>query len=58
MDTKRFSFSKLWVYYVIVPKEVINHEIGYYFKGQLISECLFDILNFAKTNEKFVKFLP
>ena len=27
-------------------------------KGQLISECLFDVLNFPKTNEKFDKFLP
>ena len=27
-------------------------------KGQLISECLFDFLNFPKNNEKFDKFLP
>ena len=27
-------------------------------KGQLISECLFDVFNFPKTNETFDKFLP
>ena len=27
-------------------------------KGQIISECLFDFLNFPKSNEKFDKFLP
>ena len=28
-------------------------------KGQLISECLFDLFKFSKkTNEKFDKFLP
>ena len=27
-------------------------------KGQLISECLFNFLNFPKTTEKFDKFLP
>ena len=27
-------------------------------KGQLISECLFDLLNFPKNTEKFDKFLP
>ena len=27
-------------------------------KSQLISECLFGVLNFQKTNEKFDKFLP
>ena len=31
----------------------------WFFKGQLISECLFDFLNFPKKNtEKFDKFLP
>ena len=27
-------------------------------KGQLISECLFDFLNFPKNHRKFDKFLP
>ena len=27
-------------------------------KGQIISECLFDVLNFPKISEKFDKFLP
>ena len=27
-------------------------------KGQLISECLFDVLNFQKNPKKFDKFLP
>ena len=30
----------------------------FFTKGQLISECLFDVLDFPKTNEKFDKFLP
>ena len=29
-----------------------------YAKGQLFSECLFDILNFPKNQQKFDKFLP
>jgi hypothetical protein len=29
-----------------------------YAKGQLFSECLFDILNFPKNQRKFDKFLP
>ena len=36
------------------PDSVKNHTT----KGQLISECLFDVLNFQKTNEKFGEYLP
>ena len=36
-----------------------NHADDYEVKGQLISECLFDVFNFSKKNTKFFdKFLP
>ena len=41
------------VYVDVMPK--LNYWTA---KGQLISECLFDFLNFPKTQEKFDKFLP
>ena len=35
-----------------------SFDLDDYAKGQLISECLFDVSNFQKTNKKFDKFLP
>ena len=45
---------------VTVPPQALGaarrHKM--FHKGQLISECLFGVISFQKTNKKFDKFLP
>ena len=53
-----FAFVSFWVWQAIDLYGQAQ-EIPTTAKGQLISECSLDILNFPKNNnEKFVKFLP
>ena len=64
-----FFFCVFWLFSAIVDDFCIFQEFifchrffsqansdGY--KGQLISECLFGVIDFPKNNEKFEKFLP
>ena len=53
------SISLQWGGFLLKQHECMH--VGFFYvhaKGQLISECLFGVLNFPKTNEKFDKFLP
>ena len=49
-----FLFPMTTTNFIILPTFLVLNAT----KGQLISECLFDFLNFPKNTEKFDTFLP
>ena len=52
-----FQPNRIWLW-ITAFRNSNETSMENFTKGQLISECLFDLLNFPKIKEKYDKFLP